>query len=182
MRGPVIVGRSCLADQVEAQKLEHPVETQSRAFDAASFALAIGMNRATQFAGRPFGPDGNVGIAADRALFVKVEKQQAGAMVALVLVVCDKVAHRLDGERSGQGIDRGVNLRVAQKFVEGRGILDSRDAGRCIFRRDRAGAADRRANGIGFLACDSPSGDRNIAPVCHNIHPAFARVRRHGRG
>ena len=141
-----IVGGGGFADQVEAEMGEHPGEALPGAGAALALALAVGVDRAAELAGGPFGPEAQVAVAADPAGFVKGEEQQAGALFALALVAGDEGAHRLHGQRAGQGVDRGVDPGVFQKFVESLGVLRGGEAGRVAAGAVRGGGdggADR---------------------------------------
>ena len=167
MGGAVVVERGGFADQVEAERVEHPGEALPRAVDAAALALAVGVDGAAELAGRPVGPDADIAIAADPALLVEVEEQEAGALFALLLVVGDEGAHRVDGERLGQGVDRRVDLRVAEKFMEAGGIVDIGEARRGVFCGDHGGCGHGSADGCGFLVRDRGAGKRDAWRFCH---------------
>ena len=159
--GAVIVGGGGFADQVEAERIEHPGEAVPGALGAAALALAVGVEGAAEFAGGPLGPEAQVAVAADPALLVKIEEQQAGAALALGLMVGDEGADRGDGQRAGQGIDRGVDARVAEKFVEGGGILRGGEAGRLAAAAERGGRGDGGADRGGLFRRRRGAGDRD---------------------
>jgi len=164
--GADIVGGGGFAEQVEAEMVEHPGEALLRAGAAAALALAVGVDRAAELAGRPLRPEAQIAVAADPAGLVEIEKQQAAALVALRLVVGDKGAHRFYRQRAGQGVDRRVDARVCEKFVEPLGIPGRREAGRVAAGAARGGGdggADR--GGLG-RAC-RVAGDRD-AMLCRH--------------
>jgi len=164
--GADIVEGGGFADQVEAERAEHPGEALPRALNAAALALAVGVEGAAELAGGPLGPEADIAIAADPVLIVEIEEQKPGALFALCDMVGDEGAHRRHGQRAGQGVDRGVDARVAQECVEGGGIVRRGEAGRVAVLAQRCGACDRGADRGGLVCRDRVAGDRDIA------HPA----------
>ena len=159
--------------------VEHPGEALPRAGAAAALALAVGVDRAAELAGRPFRPEAQIAVAADPAGLVEIEKQQAAALFALRPVVGDKGAHRLDRQRPRQGVDRGVDSRVLEKFVEAGGILGGGEAGRVAAGTERGGG-DRGADRGGFCRACGVAGDRDALVCRHGARLAAFAVRCQG--